>query len=117
MNNNKEFAIIDNGIVENIISCISKEEAESIFQKECIEITLDIRSKKLIEIGIEYDGTFFKDRQPAPSWVWNDQDGLWSPPVPKPLDNEKIVGNKTLIYIWSEDNLSWEESFVDNFTS
>ena len=117
MDNNKEFAIIDNGIVENIISCISKEKAEEIFQKECVEITSDIRSKKILEVGIEYDGNFFKDRQPADSWTWNSQDGLWEPPVPRPLNHETIVGDKTLVYLWSEENLSWEESLVDHIIS
>jgi hypothetical protein len=117
MNYNKEFAVINNGIVENIVCCISKEEAENIFQKQCVEITSDIRSSKLIEIGIEYDGEFFKDRQPAPSWIWDDRHGQWNPPVQKPSDHETIVGDETLVYIWSEDNLCWEKTFVKHFIS
>jgi hypothetical protein len=52
----KNFAVLNNSIVENIIVCESLELAEAVIGKTCVEYT----SENPAHIGLGYDGTTFQ---------------------------------------------------------
>ena len=91
------FAVIENGIVTNIIVCDSKEVAEQVTGQTCIEYT----ETNPAGIGWSYDGTGFAAPQPYPSWLMDSETYLWNAPTPMPTDGA--------MYSWNEDELSWEE--------
>ena len=90
------FAVIENGIVTNIIVCDSKEVAEQVTGQTCIEYT----ETNPAGIGWSYDGTGFAAPQPYPSWLMDSGTYLWNAPIPMPTDG---------MWNWNEDELSWEE--------
>jgi hypothetical protein len=51
-------------------------------------------------IGYKYDlqKDVFVAPQPYPSWVFDEQTGIWSAPIPKPEDGG---------YYWHEPSVSW----------
>ena len=57
------FAVIINGIVDNIIIADSKETAESVTGETCVEYTADPGVSA--HIGLGYDVTTGKFEQPA----------------------------------------------------
>lgn len=50
------FAIIDNGLVQNVIVCDSKEQAEFYTNRECVEFT----PSNPAWVGLGWDGTTFE---------------------------------------------------------
>lgn len=62
-------------------------------------------------IGWLYDKTrdAFIPEQPFPSWVLNEDSGLWNAPVPKPsqIFDENGIPDKR--YTWDEDTTAWVE--------
>ena len=51
-----EYAVIENGIVVNVIICENKALAEEITGKTCVEFSVEAREAA---IGWTYDGTTF----------------------------------------------------------
>ena len=94
-----KFAVIDGDNVINTILADSKEIAEEVTGKNCIEFTTEAA-----EVGGTYvDGKFVK-KQPYPSWI-REGESSWKAPVDKPgLEPE---GNKD--YIWDEPTINWIE--------
>lgn len=91
----KNFAVINNGEIENIIVAESKEIAESVTEKECIEFTPDNPA----EIGGSWNGSVFVPKKDFPSWIYDSSTNKWNSPTPHPND-----GNA---YKWDEESLSW----------
>lgn len=92
------FAVLDsNGNILNTIVADSKEIAEQVTEKTCIEFITEPA-----EIGGFYDfeKKIFIKRQPYPSWEL-DINNEWQAPVAYPMDNK--------IYLWNEDIKSWDE--------
>ena len=60
--------------------------------------------KNFAKIGCEYKASVdgFMLPQPYPSWILNEDEGRWLPPVEHP--NEK----DTLSFIWNEENQTWD---------
>lgn len=58
----KNFAVLNHSIVENIIVAESKEIAEQVIGKTCVEYTSDNPA----HIGLGYDGTTF-EQPPIPT--------------------------------------------------
>ena len=52
------FAVIDNALVINTITADSKENAELVVGKTCVEFTLEQANPP--HIGLGYDGTIFE---------------------------------------------------------
>lgn len=50
--------------------------------------------------GYRYEG-FFYPPKPFDSWIRNEIEHTWNPPVPYPSDGK--------VYFWNEDSLNWEE--------
>ena len=59
---------------------------------------------KFASIGDKYDpvASKFVPQKEFPSWVWDDANECWIPPIPWPTDN---VGP----YRWDEESVSWKE--------
>lgn len=94
------YAVIENGSVVNVILADSKEIAEEVTQKECLEVT----EENPIGIGWEWKNEFNKYVGPAPfaSWVYDGD--KWNAPIPMPEDGK--------IYGWNEEELAWVEFIV-----
>lgn len=96
----KNYALIRNNIVDNVI--VIAEPTEELLQqvKELHAADLLIEADENACIGGEYDGTRFWTVQPFPSWVKNEETGMWNAPVPYPADEK--------IYAWSEIEQAWK---------
>lgn len=92
------YAVIENGTVVNTILADSKEIAEEVTKKECIEST----EENQIAIGWYWSAEHNKYIMPSPfpSWVFDGEN--WNAPTPRPEDADKI-------YVWNEDTTSWVE--------
>jgi hypothetical protein len=49
------------------------------------------------------DLDIFIPPQPYPSWIYDEEEYTWNPPIEKPDDGK--------VYIWNEDYLIWEEDY------
>ena len=92
------FALIENNIVVNTIVAESKEIAEGVSGKTCIEYF----DENPAEPGSTYVGGIFTPVQPYPSWIL--EDNSWKPPVEKPLSDP----NNPVNYFWNEETTSWD---------
>jgi hypothetical protein len=90
-----KFAVLDGENIINIIVADSKEIAEEITGKICIEYTTQIA-----EPGGFYDGVDFIEKKPFPSWILN-SNKQWKAPVPYPDDGKQ--------YFWDEAIINWVE--------
>jgi len=90
------FAVIDGNNVINTITAESKQIAEEVTGKPCIEY----QSTDKAELGGTYNGTKFFPKQPFPSYTLDEENAIWLAPVEYPKD-----GN---FYIWNEDKLNWD---------
>ena len=88
----KTFAVIENGIVTNIIVGVEPEVVAANPTK-FVEYT----AFKPAGIGWTHDGTRATPPKPYPSWVTDNNYG-WKAPTPKPVGN----------YGWNEALLSWK---------
>lgn len=90
----KRYAVIENSVVVNLIMADSKEIAEEIIGKQCLEA-------ENLQIGIDsvlVDGVL----KPYASWVLNDDD-KWVPPMPYP----DLVGTHKYA-VWNEENMNYD---------
>ena len=91
------FAVLDGENVINTILADSKEIAEELTGKTCIEFTTEPA-----EAGGTYVDEVFIQRKPYPSWVLN-TNNTWEAPVAYPeFDSENPVS-----YTWDESTTSW----------
>lgn len=89
------YAVIENGLVLNTIVADSKEAAEEVTGKTCVEFN----ESNPATIGGTYEGGLFIPVKPYSSWVL---DGTqWVAPTSCP-DNGKQ-------YAWDENTLAWVE--------
>lgn len=95
LDNNKKFAVLDNENVINTIVAESKEIAEQITDKTCIEFTLEAATP-----GGQYINGVFIPPKPFPSFVLNDRNE-WEPPIKHPEDGKA--------YRWDETQVAWVE--------
>lgn len=91
------FAVIDGINVLNIIIADSKEIAEEITGKTCIEYSDADKAQP----GGTYEKELFIPRKPFPSWTLNKSKNEWEAPVARPLDDK--------LYFWNEEITSWVE--------
>ncbi len=92
------FAVVVNGVVVNVIAAESKEVAEEVTGKTCIEYT----DANPAYINGTYDGSVFITPKPYASWVLDGNTKQWKAPTPMPTTEGKF-------YDWSEDSVSWVE--------
>jgi hypothetical protein len=51
---------------------------------------------------VSWNGSRFIPDKTFASFVWNDENNKWVPPIPFPSDDK--------VYIWDEETISWLES-------
>jgi len=93
----KTFAVMDENTVINIIIADSKEDAETLSNKQCIEII-----DTFVDIGYVFNeerNVFIKPK-PYPSYILNDNN-IWEAPIANPTD-------ETNVYSWNEEERIWE---------
>lgn len=92
-----KFAIIENDKVANLIVAESMK-AVKVFMPDAEIIEVSEADLPFAGVGQTYDRTAERivPIQPFPSWVWNESDWKWDPPVPHPGDGR---------YTWDEDNV------------
>jgi hypothetical protein len=90
------FAVIEEGIITNIICADSKQIAQTVTGKTCVQYADD----EIVYVGGSYDGVNFIPPKPFPSFTYNTVTKLWDAPTPYPTDGKN--------YKWSEETLSWE---------
>lgn len=98
----KNFAVIENNIVTNIIIADSKAIAEELTGVTCIEYTTEPAEPG----GTHTNGKFIRHK-PFLSWV-TDGDAGWKAPVDAPEFNSE----NTKYYIWDEETISWIETIT-----
>jgi hypothetical protein len=99
-------------IVNRLGSCItyafSPLEAENEFDlinpltDQPLGATAKYQDLYVLLYSIYYHMAELRDRgtRPYPSWTWDEVNGCWAAPIPKPdLENE---------YVWNEATLSWD---------
>jgi hypothetical protein len=96
------FAVVENKTILNLIAAESKEDAELILEKECIEFTLE-DPLTMQHIWSDYHNKFMppQPEQPFSSWTWDEDEYKWISPTAYPNDDK--------IYQWDEETLSWTE--------
>lgn len=95
------YAVIEDNYVINVILSDSKEIAEEVTQKECVEST----EENPIAIGWYWSTEHNKYIMPSPfpSWIFDGNN--WNAPVPRPEDVNKF-------YEWDEATMSWIEIVI-----
>jgi hypothetical protein len=91
----KNYAVIEDYSVVNVIVAESKEIAEGVVGRQCIEFEIN----NPLVIGAYWSEMYSKYINPSPytSWVYNGNE--WKPPVNMPQDDNP--------YAWDEDLLNW----------
>jgi hypothetical protein len=93
----KNYAVVDNNIVINTIVADSKEIAEEVTGKQCIEY----QDENPMGIGWSWSNVYNKyiSPSPFPSWVYNGS--YWEAPITMPIEEGKAFG-------WNEETMSWD---------
>jgi hypothetical protein len=67
-----------------------------------------VENDNLVSMGDIYDfeTNVFTPEKPFSSWIYDEVNRIWNPPVPEPDDSVHKNGRK--IYNWNEDNQSWK---------
>jgi hypothetical protein len=107
--NTSMYAVLDDNIVENIIIAESKEIAEQITNKICIQQT---SLTGTAEVGGDFYNGIFRPAKPYESWIWS-EDNLW-------WESSILIPDNQQAYYWDEDSLSWElvnEEYQEHFIS
>ena len=105
------FAKIENNIVTNVVVVANEHEeyGQEYLNSLGLEGTWVQTSynanfrKKYAGIGDTYNSQLdrFEPKKPYPSWLWNEEDYGWEPPVARPKDDKS--------YYWNEEIQSWVE--------
>lgn len=111
------FAKVENGLVTSVIVAEQDVIDSGIFGEGWIQTSYNTFAgqhpegrplrKNYAAIGFTYDSQrdAFIPPQPFPSWSLNESTCLWDAPIPMP-DNG--------LYVWNEDQLSWEALRTDS---
>ena len=95
----KTYALIKNNIVENVIIFDNPTEEILAQFKTLHNADFIIEADSSAAVDGEYDGTRFWPVKPLPSWVKNQETGMWEAPVPYPQDEK--------LYAWNEPDKNW----------
>lgn len=97
------FGVLDeNNYVVDCIIASTKELAEQLTNKICIEST----TENSASIGGTWNGTKFIPKKPFSSWILNQTTNTWEPPTPMPAED--------FGWIWDEDSVSWQKLLLDH---
>jgi len=93
------FAVIENGLIINVIECDNKELAQEVTGKTCIESP---KSGAHAYIGGTYSNNKFLPPKPYPSWISDGNSG-WKAPVNEP----EFDSDNPEYYYWDETQQLW----------
>ena len=67
-----------------------------------------VENDDLVSMGDLYnpETNLFAPQKPFSSWIYDETNRVWNPPVPKPDDSNERNGRK--IYNWNEETQSWD---------
>jgi hypothetical protein len=103
----KNYAVVKNGIVDNIL--VFDEPTQELLNhfKEYHEADAIVDSNDDLNCVIEatWDGVKFTKKQPFPSWQLDEETNTWFPPVPYP-GASYLEGP---LYDWDEETQEWFE--------
>jgi hypothetical protein len=108
----KNYAIIKDGIVENIIiidlDVYTTEQVKEMYSVDEVVETNFNETANLHHfcIGATYADGNFKRPKPYPSFIFDEYINDWVPPVERPLPQESEDGN-FIFPNWDEETLSW----------
>lgn len=92
----KDFAIIRNGIVENIIRADELQAVIHFFPEHQVIEPNEITGTPFI--GLRFSGIKFEKPKSYDSWTWDEELFDYVAPVTKPEGD----------WVWNEDNQAWE---------
>jgi hypothetical protein len=95
-----KFAVLDDKNILNIIVADSKEIAEEVTGRVCVEFTTE-----MAEPGGTYDGVDFIQKKLCSSWILN-ANKQWEPPIPRPSDTDEFY------HVWDEESVSWSKHLI-----
>ena len=90
------YAVVEDAKVTNVIVAESREIAEDVTGRACVEYT----EADPAGIGWDYDGEMFISPRPFASWTFDRATKTWNAPVPMPEGG---------LYTWNESTGSWDE--------
>ena len=90
------YAVIENGIVINVIVAESKEIAEQVSEKECVEQT----HENPLSVDWYWNEQYSKYIPPSifSSWIYDGEN--WTAPTPMPVEEGKF-------FTWDDNTASW----------
>ena len=99
-----QIAVINpQGVVLQVVEADEEFVASGALGDPAYCIPTDVNSVGGASVGFTYNpstGKFYPP-SPMPSWVFNDAEHYWEPPVPYPVDGKP--------YRWDEATLQWVE--------
>lgn len=105
--NTSIYAVLENNTIINVIIAESKEIAESVTGKDCVEQN---STTGVAEVNGDFYNNIFRPAKPYPSWIWSEENLWWQSPV--------ILEDDQKDYYWDEDNNSWNllvSEYQDHF--
>jgi hypothetical protein len=94
------FAVIKNGIVENVIVAEALVVAQSLLPDYLV---IEIEPNDIAAgVGSSYEGGKFIPPKPFDSWVLNEDASEWISPVARPVIEQGQMMK------WNEDELKWD---------
>ena len=99
----RNFAVIENEIITNVIIADTIEIAEEVTGKTCMLLEEDSR----LGIGWFWDeaNNCYLSPKPYPSWNWDNINNVWVAPVELVVTDPLTFLNP----VWDEESLSWVE--------
>jgi hypothetical protein len=107
--NNIVTEVITGKDENELLDGLTPEEWYGNFRSQkCIRTSFNSTIRKnFAAIGYKYDEELdaFIPIKPYDSWILDEETCTWKAPTPYPLDGK--------VYIWSEEDLSWQEFITD----
>jgi hypothetical protein len=96
------YAVVENNLIINVILADSKEIAEEITQKECIEYT----EENPLGVGYYWSQDHNKYIMPSPhnGWIFNGE--VWTAPVEPVFEEGKF-------YTWNDETMAWDSNDIE----
>lgn len=98
------YAVVENGIVTNVIVADSLEIAQEATQKTCVEQT----EETPLVIGCYWleAANAYIFPSPFASWTYDIASKSWNPPTEMPIEEGKY-------FTWNEEVLNWESNEIE----
>lgn len=95
------YAIIENGLVSNVVVSDNEEVIRFLFPA-AEQIILETTSTGAAYVNGQFLNGVFIPPKPFDSWIFSEESLQWVPPIARPQDEK--------IYSWNESGLNWVEA-------